>query len=254
MSQSSKAAKSGALSGLLWGTVGGLIFFGWVFSSAKDIRGISELSPVIWPIILTIAALFIGGLLAGVGAALGLLFSVVKNHLPSDATWKKAIFFYSFLWLILQLLLRNTSNWLLAIVSLALCILWGTSFGYLFERSLHRPTKLLDISKYPTPKIAAVGIILSFLISGIGVAISLKLPAFPGFDPSIWLSEWLLVAVPILLLKRKRLKLRNALSIGRFRVRHVLLGLCRNRRLSHFRRRVSSHGDHSRSISSGFRE
>jgi len=224
MSQFSKGATYGALSGLLWGTIAGLILLSQVASSLKSVQRISELSPALLPVALAFAALFIGLALAGVGALLGLLFSIVKNHLPTASTWKKAVLFYSSVWLIFQLLIRNTSNWLLALVSLALCLLWGASFGYLFDRSVHKPMKLPDISKYPTPRIAATVILLSLLISGIGALISRVLPAFPGFDPSIWLTEWLLVALPLLLLRKKKLNVRNALSFGRFRIHHVLLG------------------------------
>jgi membrane protease YdiL (CAAX protease family) len=224
MGQSLTAAKYGALSGLLWGTVGGLIFFAWLVSSVKNFPGISELGPAILPIVFTFGALLLGAVLAGVGAVFGLLFSKVKDYLPTTSTWKNAVLFYSFAWLIFQLLIRNPSNWLLALASLVFSLLWGASFGYLFERALHRPTKSLDISKYPPPRIVAGVLILSILLLVIGGLISRGLPSFPGFDPSIWLSEWLLVAPPLLLLRRKRLNVRNALSIGRFRTRYALLG------------------------------
>jgi len=225
MSQILKGAKYGALSGFLWGTVAGFILLSVVASSLKNIQRISELSPALLPVAWALASCFIGLVLAGAGALLGLLFSIVKGHIPTGTMWKKALLFFSSVWLVFQFLIWNTSNWMLALVSLTLCLLWGASFGYLFERSLHKPTKRLDLLKYPTPKVAAVAIPLSLVIAGIGAVVAITLPAFPGFDPSIWLTEWLLAAVPLLLLRRKRLNVRNALSIGRFRMRHVLIGL-----------------------------
>jgi len=225
MSRSLTGAKYGALSGLLWGTIAGLILLSTFAPSLKSIQRISELNPALVPVALAFAAVFIGLALAGAGALLGLLFSIVKGHIPTGSTRKKAMLFASSLWLVFQLLIRNTSNWQLALISLTLCLLWGASFGYLFERSLHKPIKPLDLSKYPTPRVAAGAIPLSLLIAGIGAVMARTLPAFPGFDPSIWLTEWLLAAAPLVLLSRKGLNVRNALSIGRFRMRHVLIGI-----------------------------
>jgi len=225
MNRSLNGAKYGALCGLLWGTVAGLILLSRFEHSLKGIQRISELGPALLPFALAFAAIFIGVALAGVGALLGLLFSKVQDHLPTASIWKRAVLFFSFLWLIFQLLAWNTSNWSLALISLILCLFWGASFGYLYERSLLGLKKPLDISKYPTPRVSVAVIFLSLLIAGIGALISFALPAFPGFDPTIWVTELLLAVPPIVLLKAKRLSVRNALSIGRFRMRHVLLGV-----------------------------
>ena len=225
MNRSLNGAKYGALCGLLWGTVAGLILLSRFEHSLKGVQRISDLGPVLLPFALAFASIFIGVALAGVGALLGLVFSKVQDYIPTTSIWKKAVLFFSFLWLIFQLLAWNTSNLSLALISLILCLFWGASFGYFFERSLRGQKKLLDISKYPTPKVSVAVIFLSLLIAGIGALTSFALPAFPGFDPTIWVTEWLLAAAPLALLRAKRLNVRNALSIGRFRMRHVLIGV-----------------------------
>lgn len=226
MGQSSAAAKWGALSGLLWGILAGVVLFTFIFTS-KPIPQLPELGPALKPILIASGGLLGGIVLAGIGMVLGLIFSAVKSYLPAEPTWQKAAIFYLVLWVIFQLLIWciGNTNWLLAAVSLVFCLSWGSSFGFLYERSLNRPVRVPDISKYPTPKVVAYALLLSVLLSGVGDLISLKLPAFPGFDPSIWLAEWSFVVAPILFLKRQRLNLRTALSLGRFRPQHALLGL-----------------------------
>jgi membrane protease YdiL (CAAX protease family) len=224
MGQSSAAAKWGALSGLLWGILAGVVLFTFIFTS-EPLPQLPELGPALKPLLIASGGLLGGIVLAGIGAALGLFFSAVKNYLPTEPTWQKGAIFYLLLWAIFQLLIWHITNWLLAAVSLVFCLSWGSSFGFLYERSLNRPVTVLDISKYPTPKVVAYMLLLSVLLSGVGGLISLKLPVFPGFDPSVWLSEWMFVAAPILFLRRQRLNLRDALSLGRFRPQHALLGL-----------------------------
>ena len=224
MGHSSAAAKWGALTGLLWGILAGALIFAFILTS-KALPHLREFGPNIKPMFIASGGLVGGIVFAGIGTILGLIFSAVKNYLPTKSTWLKGAVFYLVLWLIFQLIIRNITNWTLASVSFVFCLSWGSSFGFLYERSLNKPVRVPDITKYPTPKVIAYVLVLSFLLSGVGVLVSLKLPAFPGFDPTVWLSEWLMAAVPVLFLRKQRLNVRNALSLSRFRPQHALLGL-----------------------------
>jgi membrane protease YdiL (CAAX protease family) len=184
----------------------------------------SELGPQGIILVLTIGAVFLAGLGGCVGAVLGALFSKVRNRMPGSSTLLKAVLFYFVAWLIFQFLIQGTRVLWLALVNLVLSLLWGASFGYLFNRHLHGPTKSRPVM-YPSPAVVAVVTAFSAVLLVVGGLVASPIPSFPGFDPSIWVAEWLIIVPPLLLLKRRRMNARNALSLGKLRLRHVLLGL-----------------------------
>ncbi len=75
------------------------------------------------------------------------------------------------------------------------------------------------------PRIVTVVIIICmFLIITIGSWVQLS--DFPGFLAGIYVTEWLLILLPpLLFLKIKRMDLKKTLSLEKFRLKHMLIGI-----------------------------
>lgn len=80
----------------------------------------------------------------------------------------------------------------------------------------------VDTEEYPTPKASIVAFILSLaLVVTVG-----SVATFYSFLPGFYLTEWLLIlGPPLILLMRKGADIKKSLSLQRLTVRHVSLGV-----------------------------